>query len=56
VGVEVPSGLGASASTSKKGLSTSRLSPSLTWNLVITPECGLLISTVTLSVYTLATV
>ena len=49
-------GLAPSVSMSKSGFPTSRLSPYPTWNLRTFPACGLLISTVTLSVSTLATV
>ena len=55
-GLEAPSGFFPYGSTSKNGFPTSRVSPAATWNLLKTPATGLLISTVTLSVYMLATV
>lgn len=51
-----PAGLALSGSISNKGFPTSKLSPALTWNFNNFPAWGLLISTVTLSVSTLATV
>lgn len=51
-----PAGLALSGSMSNNGFPTSRLSPAVTWNLRSLPAWGLLISTVTLSVSTLATV
>lgn len=53
---EDPEGLGRSASTPKSGFPTATVSPAFANNFVITPWVGLLISTVTLSVSTLATV
>lgn len=51
-----PAGFALSGSRSNKGFPTSKLSPALTWNFNNFPAWGLLISTVTLSVSTLATV
>ena len=51
-----PAGLAASISTPKSGFPTPKVSPFLTKSLVKTPAAGLLIYTVTLSVYTLAIV
>lgn len=51
-----PAGFAPSGSISNKGFPTSKLSPALTWNFNNFPAWGLLISTVTLSVSTLATV
>lgn len=51
-----PAGFPPSGSISNNGFPTSRLSPAFTWNLSNLPAWGLLISTVTLSVSTLATV
>lgn len=53
---EDPEGLGRSASTPKSGFPTATVCPAFAKNLVMTPWVGLLISTVTLSVSTLATV
>lgn len=51
-----PAGFALSGSMSNKGFPTSKLSPALTWNFNNFPDWGLLISTVTLSVSTFATV